>query len=72
MLNMVIGRIENFLEAFEKKFHLQKIGFLKVGEVQSYASKSLFFEGETFFQRPLENFLCVLYMTMFNISGSLS
>ena len=47
--------------------NVQKFGFLKihsqnrVGEVQSYASKSLFFEGETFFQRPLENFLCVVW-----------
>ena len=29
ILNMIIRRIENFLEAFEKRFRLQKTGFLK-------------------------------------------
>ena len=50
ILNMVIRRIEKFLEAFKKfgflKIHSQN----RVGEVQGYDSKSLFFEGEIFFK----------------------
>ena len=50
---MVIRHIENFLEAFEKKFRLQKIGFLKHSSVPHQPdSESEFFKIQTFVTFP--------------------
>ena len=70
ILNMFIRRIENFLEAFEKKFRLQKMVILKSQNRVGICSKMPIFEVKKI-SNALRKF-STRRMTMFNISGRLS
>ena len=56
-LNMFVKPIENFLEAFEPKLQFKKMSKNETQNRVGIFWQNPIFWAETFFQRPLENFL---------------
>ena len=59
-LNVFVKSTQNFLETFEKKFHLRKWSWNETQNEVGIFWQNLIFWAETFFQKPLENFLWTL------------